>query len=201
MNTEKYARYRQVFLQNHGILRASQAEQLGVPRYSIRRMHQKGLLVREGPGLYRLAEMEPLSDPDLIQVSLLVPRAVICLISALFFYDMTDEIPHQIYIALPRDTKAPRVEYPPLKVFHFGGHAYSSGIEEYTLDGVKVRIYSREKTIADCFKYRQKLGITLAIEALKSYMQRPDADLNKIMQYAKIDRVQNSIRPYIETLL
>jgi predicted transcriptional regulator of viral defense system len=148
-----------------------------------------------------MAYIEPLSNPDLIQVSLLVPKSIICLISALYFYDLTTQIPHQIYIALPRNTKTPKIEYPPLKVFHFSERTYMAGIEEQTIDNIKIRIYSREKTITDCFKYRKKFGIEIAIEALKDYMRQPNPNLNNIMKYARINRVEKFIRPYIETLL
>ena len=201
MDNLKYEKYKKIFLQNSGILRASEAQRLGIPKHFIYEMLKRGILIRESEGLYRLADVEPLSNPDLIQVSLLVPKSVICLISALYFHDLTTQIPHQVYIALPRDTKTPKLEHPPLKVFHFIERAYSAGIEEHIIDGVKVRIYSREKTVTDLFKYRQKLGIDLAVEALKDYMQQPDLNLNDIMKYAKVNRVEKIIRPYIETLL
>jgi predicted transcriptional regulator of viral defense system len=145
--------------------------------------------------------MEPLSNPDLIQISLLVPKSIVCLISALYFHDLTTQIPHQIYIALPRNTKTPKIEYPPLKVFHFTERTYFAGVEEHTIDGVKVRVYSKEKTITDCFKYRKKFGIEIAIEALKDYMRQPNPNLNHIMKYARINHVEKIIRPYIEALL
>jgi predicted transcriptional regulator of viral defense system len=200
MYTDKYSKYKQIFLENNGILRASKAVRLGIPRHSIYEMLDKNILVRETEGLYRLADMGPLSNPDLIQISLLVPKSVICLISALYFYDLTTQIPHQVYIALPRNTKTPKIEYPPLKVFHFGKRTYFAGIENRIIDGVKVRIYSREKTIADCFAFREKLGIDIAVEALKDYYQQPNPNLNEIMKYASINRVDKIISPYLKIL-
>ncbi len=201
MDNSKYDKHKKIFLENNGILRASKAEKLGIPRHLIYEMLNENILIRESKGLYRLANMEPLSNPDLIQISLLVPKSIICLISALYFYDLTTQIPHQIYIALPRNTKTPKIEYPPLKVFHFTERTYFAGIEEQTIDNIKVRIYSKEKTITDCFKYRKKFGIEIAIEALKDYMRQPNPNLNNIMKYARINRVEKIIRPYIETLL
>jgi predicted transcriptional regulator of viral defense system len=201
MDEMKYEKYRKIFLRHSGILRASRAEKLGIPKHMLYEMLRKEMLVRESKGLYRLAEVEPLSNPDLVQVSLLVPRSVICLVSALYFYRLTTQIPHQVYIALPRDTKSPRLEHPPLKVFHFGERAYSAGIQEHLIDGVSVRIYNREKTIADMFKYRQKLGVDLAIEALRDYMRQPHANLNEVMRYAKVNRIENILRPYLESLV
>jgi predicted transcriptional regulator of viral defense system len=201
MSTEKYNKYKKIFLENHGILRASKAAKLGIPRHLIYEMLDKNILVREAEGIYRLANMQPLSNPDLIQVALLVPKSVFCLISALYFYDLTTQIPHQVYVALPRNTKTPKLEYPPIKVFHFGTKAYSSGIEEKIIDGIKIQIYSREKTIADCFAYREKIGVDIAIEALKDYFLQPNPNPNEIMSYAEINRVEKTIYPYIKTLL
>src|SRR3970040_2014661 len=117
-----------------------------------------GKLVREAQGIYRLSESAPLGNPDLVNISLRVPYAVFCLISALYFHDLTTQIPHQVYFALPRDVKTPKIDYPPIRAFHFSESSYKSGFEEHTLDGVNVKIYSREKTIADCFKFREKIG-------------------------------------------
>jgi predicted transcriptional regulator of viral defense system len=197
----KYNKYTSIFLENNGILRASKAERLGIPRHLIYEMLRKKILIREAEGLYRLADMEPLSNPDLIQVSLLVPKSVICLVSALYFHGLTTQIPHQIYIALPRNTKTPKIEYPPIRVFHFGERAYFAGIEEKIIDGVKVSIYNKEKTIADCFKYREKFGVEIAVEALKDYFQQPNPNLNDIMNYSNINRVEKIISPYMKTLL
>jgi predicted transcriptional regulator of viral defense system len=201
MDTFKYKKYKKIFLENNGILRLLKAEKLGIPQHIIYEMLKANILKRESKGLYRLSDMEPLSNPDLIQISLLVPKSIVCLISALYFHDLTTQIPHQIYIALPRNTKTPKIEYPPLKVFHFTERTYFAGVEEHTIDGVKVRIYSREKTITDCFKYRKKLGIDVAVEALKDYMKQPNLNSNDIMKYARINRVEKIIRPYIEALL
>jgi len=201
MDTFKYNKYKKIFLENNGILRLLKAEKLGIPQHILYEMLNAKILIRESKGLYRLADMEPLSNPDLVQISLLVPKSIICLISALYFHDLTTQIPHQVYIALPRNTKTPKIEYPPLKVLHFSERTYFAGVEEHTIDGVKVRIYSKEKTITDCFKYRKKFGIEIAIEALKDYMRQPNPNLNNIMKYARINRVEKIIRPYIETLL
>jgi predicted transcriptional regulator of viral defense system len=201
MARDKYWKYRKIFLENHGILRVSQAIKLGIPEHVVYEMLKKNILIRETTGLYRLSEIGPLSNPDLIQTSLLVPKGVFCLISALYFYDLTTQIPHQVYIALPRNTKTPKIDYPPIKAFHFGNKSYYAGIEEQKIDNIKIRIYSREKTIADCFAYREKIGLEIAVEALKDYFQQPKIDANEIMKYAGINRVKNIINPYIKTLL
>jgi predicted transcriptional regulator of viral defense system len=194
-------KYKQVFVKNNGILRASAAIDLGVPQHILYKMVKTGELIRESQGIYRLKEFEPPGNPDLVQISLRVPRAVICLISALFFHELTTQIPHQVYIALPRNVKTPRINYPPVKTFHFAYHAYKEGIEEQTLDGVKTRIYGREKTIADCFKFREKIGPDIALEALKDYLKQPKPNPQLVMKYAKVDRVDKIIRPYLESLV
>lgn len=201
MTEDKYSKYRRIFIEHNGILRASNAVKLGVPQHIIYEMLQKKVLIREARGIYSLADMEPPGNPDLVQASLLIPKGIICLISALYYYDLTTQIPHQIHVALPRNTKTPKIEYPPIRVFHFGEKSYSAGVEDLFLDGVNVRIYSREKTIADCFAYREKIGIETAVEALKDYFQRSDADPGGILKYAGINRVEKVMNPYIRALI
>ena len=200
MADHPYTRYKKIFAKNSGILRASAAIELGVPQHILYKMVEDGELVREVQGVYRLSESEPLSNPDLVQIRLRVPRAVICLISALYFHELTTQIPHRVYIALPRDVKTPKVAYPPIKAFHFSEASYNSGIEEHILDGIPVNIYSKEKTIADCFKFREKIGLHIALEALKDYLSQPSPDIQLVMKYAGANRVANVMRPYLESL-
>ena len=141
------------------------------------------------------------ANPDLVQVSLLVPKAVICLISALYFYELTTQIPHSIYIALPQNTPRPRLKYPPLEVFWVGNPLHSVGVDIHVLDGVQVKIYNREKTIADCFKFRNRVGENVALEALKDYVRQPKLDVHKLLEYAKINRVEKLMLPYLKSLL
>ena len=200
MKKNRYDKYKKIFLENNGILRVSTAIKLGVPLYVIYNLYKFGDLVKEGNGLYRLKEMAPLGNPDLVQVSLRVPKSVVCLISALYYYDLTTQIPHQVYIALPRDVKTPKIDYPPIRVFHFSERSYLTGRDEQTMDGVKVKIYNREKTIADCFKFREKIGADVAREALKDYLSQSQPNLQFLMKYARVNRVENVIRPYLEAL-
>src|SRR5271157_3278086 len=162
----RYERYKQIFRENKGILRASVAIKLGIPKHIIYEMIANNDLVKEAHGLYRLSELEPLGNPDLVQVSLLMPHSVIFLISALYIHRLTTQIPHRVYIALPQGIKERKIDYPPLKVFHLSKKPFLAGIKEHVLDGVVVRIYDKEKTITDCFKYRKQFGIDLALEAL-----------------------------------
>jgi predicted transcriptional regulator of viral defense system len=192
----------EIFREAGGILKRSQAQGLGVDYRTLSRMMEAGLLVREGRGIYRLADLPPLGNPDLVQVALRVPKAVICLISALHFHNLTTQLPYRITIALPRTNKsAPRFEYPPLEVVWLSDKSYHAGIESHMLDGVPVRIYGREKTVADCFKFRRKIGRDVALEALKDYLRNPDRDLDALLRYARIDRVEKLMRPYIEAAI
>jgi predicted transcriptional regulator of viral defense system len=198
---DPYVEYKKVFADHHGILRASTAIELGVPKHILYKMVQDGELVREAVGIYRLQESEPLGNPDLVQISLRVPKAVICLISALYFHELTTQIPYQVYFALPRDVKTPKIEYPPINAFHFSMESYQAGIEEHIVDGVQVKIYNREKTVADCFKFRQRIGMDVALEALRDYLRQRRSDVSGLMKYARINKAENVMRPYLEALV
>ncbi|MFZ5877823.1 MAG: type IV toxin-antitoxin system AbiEi family antitoxin domain-containing protein [Chloroflexota bacterium] len=193
--------YKKIFTDHNGILRASTAIELGVPKHVLYEMVEAGELIREAQGIYRLSEVDMVGNPDLVNLSLRAPKAVFCLISALYFHELTTQIPHYVYFALPRDVKTPKIPYPPIRVFHFSQESYQAGIVEHDLDGVKVRIYDREKTIADCFKFRQKVGMDVAIEAVKDYLRQPKMDVHKLLEYAKVNRVEKIMRPYLEALL
>ncbi|MDO9128950.1 MAG: hypothetical protein Q7U34_03700 [Anaerolineales bacterium] len=142
-----------------------------------------------------------MSNPDLVQVAMRVPAGVVCLISALAFHNLTTQIPHKVYMALPTDVKKPRIDYPPIEVIWLSEKTYSSGMEEHTIEGVKVRIYNREKTVADCFRFRNKIGQDIALEALKDYLRRPDRNIEHLLNYARINRVHNVMMPYLKAAL
>jgi predicted transcriptional regulator of viral defense system len=197
MKQNSFRRAEEIFLEHNGILRNAEAKALGIDEPTLIRMVEAGLLKKEARGLYRLASLPPLGNPDLVQVSKLVPKSVICLISALNFYNLTTQIPHKIYIALPQKSKTPKIEYPPLSVIYLSDKSYSAGIEEHLLDGLPVRIYSIEKTVTDCFKFRNKIGEDIAIEALKDCLRMNKCDLVKLQEYARINNVANIIRPYL----
>ena len=201
MADNTYAQYKKIFNAHNGILRASTAIDLGVPKYVLYQMVADGALVREAQGIYRLSESEPLGNPDLVQISLRVPRAVICLVSALYFHELTTQIPHQVHFALPRDVKTPKIDYPPIRVYHFSVASYEAGMVNEIMDGVKVKVYNREKTITDCFKFREKIGMDVALEALKDYLKQPGFDISLLMKYAKVNRVEKVMRPYLEALI
>jgi len=190
-----------IFQKNNGILRTSKAQKLGVDTKTLAEMVEAGLLIKEARGIYRITNLPPLSNPDLVQVSLRVPHGVICLISALSFHQVTTQTPYKIYIAIPKYAKPPTLDYPPLEVVNLGGNSYSAGIQEYYLDGVLVRIYNKEKTVADCFKFRKKIGQDIAIEALKQYLHEKGRNIEKLLYFARIDRVEKVMTPYIEAMI
>jgi predicted transcriptional regulator of viral defense system len=164
-------------------------------------LRDAGKLERLERGLYRLANAKPLGNPDLVTVSHKVPKGVVCLISALAFHRLTTQIPHSVYLAIPANDQVPAMQYPPLRIFWYSKPVYESGIEEVTMDGTPVRVYSAEKTLADCFKYRNKLGIDVCTEALNLYRQRGRMKLDQIEQFAKVCRVERVMRPYLEAIL
>lgn len=190
-----------IFRKHGGMLRTSKAFEEGIHPEIFYKMVKTGITIKLSYGLYQLADTPPLSDPDHAVVAKKIPHSVICLISALAYYDLTTQVPHQIYIAISQKAKPPRIEYPPIRTFFFSGKAFSEGIETITIDKVPMKIYSKEKTLADCFKFRNKIGIETAIEALKLYLTKRSPDIKSLMYYASICRVTNVIKPYLESIL
>jgi predicted transcriptional regulator of viral defense system len=183
------------------VLRTKEALRLGIHPETLYRMRDSGTLACLGRGLYRLSNLPPLGSPDLVTVGMKVPSGVICLISALAFHELTTEIPHEVYLALPRGAEPPRLDNPPLRVFWFSRRVFEFGVEAHRLDGTQVRIYSPEKTIADCFKYRNKIGLDTAREALKLYLERRKKNLDALLEAAEVCRVAKVMRPYLEALV
>ncbi|MHC4250792.1 MAG: type IV toxin-antitoxin system AbiEi family antitoxin domain-containing protein [Planctomycetota bacterium] len=195
------ARAKAIFRRQGGVLRTAEAILAGIHPRTLYQMRDAGELERLGRGLYRLGDLPPLGDPDLVTVALKVPKGVICTISALAFHEITTQVPHQVHVALRRGSATPRIEYPPLRFYRFTGKAFSSGVVVHEIDGVRVQIYGPEKTIADCFKHRNVLGLDTALEALKLYLKRGRPDVEALMQYARVCRVEKTLRPYVEALV
>ena len=143
-----------IFRGNSGILRTSEAIKLGVHPRALYRMRDNGSLVELSRGVFRLASIPGSNETDLTTTSLRVPAGVVCLISALFFHDLTTEIPHAVYLALPREKANPKIDFPPLRVFHFSDETFAAGVERHSIDGIEIKVFSPEKTVADCFKFR-----------------------------------------------
>jgi predicted transcriptional regulator of viral defense system len=190
-----------IFRKHGGQLRMSEAIAHGITRYMLYSLRDKGIIEQVSRGFYRLVELPPISNPDLVTVSLRFPNAVICLISALSYHNITTQIPHVVSVAVPRDSRIPLLDYPPVQAHRFSNDAYNSGIENHSLDGVPVKIYTPEKTLADCFKFRNKIGMDVVIEALKLYRSRQQFNLEKLLTYAEVCRVKNIMTPYLEATI
>lgn len=196
-----YGRPKAIFRQHGGVLRTSEALRAGIHPGTLYAMRDAGVLEKLSHGLYRLSDLPPLGNPDLVSVGMRVPDGVICLISALAFHEITTQVPHEVYIAIERDSWPPQIDYPPVRVFKFTGKTFTEGIETPTVDGVPVRVYSPEKTVADCFKYRNKIGLDTAMEALKLYRDRKRVKVDDLLRYARVCRVEKVMRPYLEAVL
>ena len=156
-------------VRKNGWLRASDLADAGVPRAVLTRMAASGQLERAARGLYRLPDSGSSEHEGLVTVASKVPQAVVCLLSALQFHGLTTQLPWQVWFAMPRGSHVPRLEYPPIRMVQFTGEAYTQGIETHERDGVKLHVYSVAKTVADCFKHRNKIGMDVALEALKAH--------------------------------
>ncbi len=189
---------RQIFKAYGGTLRTREALAAGIHPRTLYAMRDAGELERLARGVYRLADLPPLSNPDLATVAKRVPQGVVCLISALALHELTTQIPHVVHLALPRNTRTPKLDYPPLQVYRFSDAAFKTGIEVHPIEGVDVRVYNAEKTLADCFKYRNKIGLDVALESLRAYRSRRGARLQRVLEYARVCRVESVIRPYLE---
>ena len=191
----------EIFLEAGGKLRMSEALKRGITRYRLYSLRDQGVIERVSRGIYRLTELPPISNPDLVTVSLRFPNAVICLVSALAWHDITTQVPHAVTVALPRKSRKPALDYPPLRVHKYSPATYRAGIEEHQVDGVTIKVYNPEKTLADCFKFRNKIGMDVVLEALKLYKARKKFDITKLLGYARLCRVEKVMRPYLETML
>ena len=190
-----------IFEKHGGVLRTYQALAEGISPRDLYIMRDENIITQISRGFYQLSTNEPLSDPDLVTVASRIPKAVICLTSALYYHDLTSEIPRQVSIALPRDAEKPRLDYPPLWIFWLSASAYSSGIEITIIHEIPVKIYSVEKTIADCLKFRNRIGQDTVMEALKEYMRLPNKKINDLMHFARINRIEKLTRQYLEALI
>ncbi len=173
----------------------------GVDTKTLTRMVEDGEIQRMARGLYAAADYIPGPHYSLIESCKLIGTGVVCLLSALSFHEIGIQNPSLVWIAIERGTRTPRVEDYPIQISLFSGESYSSGIEAYTVDGVVIRVYCIAKTIADCFKYRNKIGLDVAIEALKDVMQNKRTSIEEILHFAKICRVEKVIKPYMESLV
>lgn len=183
------------------IFTAADVEAAGIHTQVLTRLVREGVLERLARGVYRLVDAPLTEYHSLALVAAAVPGAVVCLLSALQFHGIGSQTPIDVWIAIERRAAPPTLDYPPLRVVRFSGDAYASGIEHHTIEGQSVAVYSLAKTIADCFKYRRKIGLEIALEALSEAIEQQRVSPAELNAFARIDRVQKVMQPYVEAVI
>jgi predicted transcriptional regulator of viral defense system len=194
---QQYDEAMDIFKKNGGMMRATEAIRAGIHPRILYFMKNSGHIEMLSRGLYYLPENQP-GHPDMVAIASKYSKAVICLVSALSFHELTTQIPHTVSVALPQGATTPKPGYPPVTAYRFSGAAYTEGVVTHSISDISINIYCAEKTIADCFKFRNKLGMDIVIEALKLYKSKKDFSITKLMGYAKICRVDKIMTPYLE---
>ena len=183
-----------------GLIRPRDLTERGLPTVALTRLVRQGRLQRVGRGLYALPD-RPVSEHNaLAEVARKHPQAIVCLLSALRFHDLTTQSPFEVWLAIPNKARAPKMDYPPLRIVRFSGAALTHGLEDCVVDGVPVRVTSVARTVADCFKFRNKIGLDVALEALQEAWRAKRASMDELWRYATLCRVANVMRPYMESL-
>jgi predicted transcriptional regulator of viral defense system len=183
-----------------GVLRARDLARMGLSRQRIQRLLQQGALVRVGRGLYSRPDAAVTENHTLAQVCARVPHGVICLLSALQFHHLTTQNPWQVWLLVESHARTPKLDYPPLRIFRASGEAFTAGVAEHEIESVVVRVTNIAKTVADCFKYRNKVGLDVALEALRECLRYRRATVSELTRYARICRVERVMRPYLEAM-
>jgi predicted transcriptional regulator of viral defense system len=183
-----------------GVLRPRDLKGHGIARTYLRQAVQSGLLRRSGRGVYTLPDLLT-EHQSVMEVCARVPGGVVCLLSALAFHNFTTQLPPEVWLAIGEKARKPRLEYPLLRVVRFSGKALSEGVEARRVGGATVRVYCPAKTVADCFKYRNKIGLDVAMEALRECWRERKATMDELWKYAQICRVANVMRPYLEAMV
>jgi len=183
-----------------GIIRPSDLETCGIPRARLYSLVQEGLVERRGRGIYVARDHALTADHALAQAAKRVPNGVLCLLTALRFHGLTTQSPAEVWIALPEKARKPRLDYPRLRIVRFSGKALTEGVETHPVEGVNVRFYSAAKTVADCFKFRNKIGIDVAVEALKDFSRTHRGGANELARFARICRITRVIQPYLDAI-
>jgi predicted transcriptional regulator of viral defense system len=183
-----------------GLIRPRDLTERGLPTVALTRLVRQGRLQRVGRGLYALPD-RPVSEHNaLAEVARKHPQAIVCLLSALRFHGLTTQSPFEVWLAIPNKARAPKMDYPPLRIVRFSGVALTRGVEDHVIDGVPVRVTSVARTVADCFKFRNKIGLDVALEALQEAWRAKRASMDELWRYATLCRVANVMRPYMESL-
>lgn len=183
-----------------GIIRSAEVEKAGISRVYLRRLVAKGELERVGRGLYALPGTLTGEARQLAEVAARIPQGVICLLSALQFHGLSTQMPHEIWIAIKSPGWRPQLDYPSIRVVWLSGKSFDTGIQEHMIEKVPVKIYGPAKTVADCFKFRNKIGIDVCIEALREVRRKKLATIDDLWKAARVNRITNIIRPYLEAI-
>lgn len=184
-----------------GILRSRDLAAHGIAREHLRRLHQRGRLERVARGLYALPGSQATQHRSLAEAAKRVPQGVVCLLSALRFHGLTTQAPFEVWLAIDPKARRPQVADLPLRIVRFSGPALDEGVEQHVIDGVPVRVYSPAKTVADLFKYRNKIGLDVALEALRDAWRGRRMTMAELWRYAQVCRVSTIMRPYLEALV
>ena len=183
-----------------GVIRPRDLDELRIPREYLRRLHAAGVLERPGRGIYVAADAQPTENQSLAEATKRVPQGVVCLLSALQFHDLTTQAPFEVWMALGEKAWRPHVDYPPLRVVRFSKRTLTTGVEMHRIGGVDVPVFGPAKTVADCFKYRNKVGLDVALEALRDCWRKRRATMDELWEAAEVCRVSNVMRPYLESV-
>ena len=183
-----------------GMVRPRDLDEAGIPRMILSRLTKQGTIQRTGRGIYTLADAEPTEHYDLALASKRIPNGIVCLLSALLFHDIGTQSPFETWMAIARKGWLPK-DTAGLRIVRFSGVALTYGVDEHDIEGVKVKVYSPAKTVADCFKYRNKIGLDVALEALRDCWRQRKATMDELWEAAKVCRVANVMRPYLESLV
>jgi predicted transcriptional regulator of viral defense system len=188
-------------LQKHGIARLSELMAGGVCQETVARLVRSGRVVRLARGLYQLPDSDIQATHGLAEACKLVPKGVVCLVSALQFHELTVQLPRSIWMAIEQGARTPTIKYPPLAIVRFSKQALPEGIVHRTIEGVDVRVTNPAYTVADCFRFRNKVGIDVAIAGLRESLKRKICAPDEIMKAAERRRIWSKLRPYLEALI
>lgn len=198
---KKHKKIIKIFKTHNGYARSKDILAEGIHPRDIKSILDKGIVIKVKNGLYRLSDTPVISNQSFIDLACAVPEGVICLLSALSYYEMTTFNPSIISMAIHRKSWRPKIEYPPVEFYYFSKKQFEAGIDKINIRGYKVSIYCREKTICDCFRYRNKLGIDIAKEGLSEYLRRKDRNLERLLKYAEICRVKKLMEIWINAMI
>lgn len=197
---DRYETIKQM-VKSSGLVRPRDVEARGIPREYLLNLFRKGELVRVGRGLYALPDSQTSEFSTLAEVATRVPNGVVCLLSALQFHNLTTQLPHEVWLAIEGTSWGPRIDYPPLRIMRYSGKPFTFGVEVNEVNNVPVKVYSVAKTVADCFRFRNKIGLDVALEALQETWREKRATIDEIWEAAKVCRVTKVMRPYMETIV